>query len=136
MVKLKFKKTCHNCAKSRIIKGREIDEFHREPDMIDCVEGKVDYKLLDRYNRNPYLMPKLCQQYTPRLIDKCHHCGQEIKKPIWNWPYWVEDIFDDWPVCSIECKNAMKKKIKDMENQYDVFHFEYNDDLDENEFPF
>ena len=38
--------------------GRKIDEFTSEPDIVDCIEGKVDYNLLDKYKRNPIIMPK------------------------------------------------------------------------------
>lgn len=122
------KQSCWNCTRSRIIKGRKIDEFTSEPDIVDCIEGKVDYNLLDKYKRNPIIMPKVCNHYDPELIEKCYYCGQEINKPVWNWPHWVDGVFDEWPVCNQECSEALQKELDESLEDFDIYFYDEEDD--------
>lgn len=134
---MRGKRTCYNCSRSRIIPGRQIDEFNSEPDVVDCIDSKVDYRLLDKYYRNALLMPRLCKRYDPKLIKRCEYCGQEINKPMWNWPFWVRDVFEHYAVCSPECQDAFKNKIsKEMGVNYDDFFKDDQEWLVEDDFPY
>ncbi len=123
---MRNKRTCCNCQYSRVI--------GKDNKIIDCINNEVDFNLLDKYKRNPILMPKICGHYKPKLIKKCKYCGHPINQPLWNWPYWVEDVFEDLPVCSYRCQRILQNKL---DLRTENLSFDFNEDEHRNEnYPF
>ncbi len=115
------KKSCYNCQYSRLINERK---------KVDCINGNVSYELLDKYKENPYLLPGMCGEYKPELVEECKNCGEKINQPIFSWHLWVEDVFEELAVCSRRCQEKLQEKL---DKRTDNFTF----NLDENEeYPF
>lgn len=129
---LKRKKTCFNCKNLRKVKG---DYSQGQSDLIDCTSSKVDYKTIGRLHNNSRILPEICGDYNPIMIDNCANCGKSINKPIWSWNFWVDEVFDKVPVCSLKCKKEKEKEIENAVNSYN-FNFE-NEPLekDDEDFP-
>ena len=117
-------KSCHNCKHSRSI--------HK---VIDCLQPDVDYKLLDKYKKNPRVIPQFCGQYTPEMIIKCRCCKETIHHPVYNWRYWVEDVFEDLPVCSRRCQEELQAELDQRTDNFDV-DFTKDSDIDNKDYPF
>ena len=97
------KRSCHNCQHSRIIRGKSS--------VVDCLHPEVDFKLLDKHKNNPAILPQVCGHYRPVLIENCLHCNQPINQPAWSWNLWVEDVFEDLPVCCYRCQKQLQKEL-------------------------
>ena len=118
-------KTCYNCQHSRIIPDTKV---------VDCLHSEVDFGVLDKYKRNPMVIPQYCGQYTPEMVQKCRHCEKIIHHPLYNWQYWVEDVFEDLPVCSRKCQEELQAELDRRTDNFRV-DFQENDD-EKGEYPF
>ena len=112
----KRQKSCLNCSYCRCIAGEHSD-YHKEPDIIDCLNPDVDYRLIDRHNTDT--LPGVCKNYKAKLIKACSYCQEVINQPIYNWLFWVEDIFENLPVCSSFCQKKLQEKL---DTRTDNFH--------------
>ena len=122
-------RSCYNCQHSRIIKVENDKQVY----LFDCTNYEVDCRLLDKYNRNPFVMPGVCGRYKPILITKCKNCNKAINEPIWNWPYWVEDVFEDLAVCCPQCRKELLKKLKRNKSK---LNFEFKEQKENTDYPF
>jgi len=116
-------KSCHNCKNSRTVNK-----------MIDCLNPDVNYKLLDKYKKNPGVIPQFCGHYEPKMVKKCFYCDETIHHPVYTWRYWVEDVFEDLPVCSRRCQEELQAEL---DHRTDNFSTNFTENEDENDdYPF
>ena len=120
-------KSCRNCKYSRSLNK-----------VIDCLNPEVDYKLLDKYKKNPRVIPEFCGNYEPEMVKKCCYCDETINSPEYNWKYWVEDVFENLPVCSRRCQEELQAELdKEVANfNMDFEEGENNNDNSETDYPF
>ena len=109
-------KSCQNCKKSRSIDNKTID----------CLSPDVNYKLLDKYKKNPRIIPQFCGYYVPQMIAKCSYCKETINYPEYTWRYWVQDVFEDLPVCSRRCQEKLQSKLDHRTDNFNT-NFTEND---------
>ena len=64
-----------------------------------CREAKYYYKGDDIHSNY------FCEDFKPKLIDKCSYCGGLINHPVYAWPYWN----GNYPVCSSYCEKEFQK---------------------------
>ena len=113
-------KTCYNCQHSRIIPETKV---------VDCLHSEVDFNVLDQYKRNPIVIPEYCGHYKPKMVKKCRNCEEIINKPAYNWQYWVEDVFEDLPVCSRRCQEKLQVELDRRTDNFKV-DFKEGGDID------
>ena len=120
------KPTCFDCQLAKISKGYPDTRY--EPGMPDMVEecnaidpdGKLEeIKESVEYREN--LLPELCGQFKPIMINKCEYCKKEINAPEWSWKIWAMTMYESIPICSEECKKIIEdeteKQIKEMNEE-------------------
>ena len=116
-------KSCHNCKHSRSI--------HK---VIDCLNPDVAYKLIDKYKKNIRVIPQFCGQYEPEMVIKCSYCEESVNQPKYCWKYWVEDVFEDLPVCSRRCQEELQAELDRRTDNFNT-NFTENDGEDR-KYPF
>ena len=121
---LKRNKSCNNCQYSRIIPDSKV---------VDCLHLEVDFNVLDQYKRVPTIVPEHCGYYEPKIIKSCKNCEEIINHPAYSWRYWVEDVFEQLPVCSRRCQENLQDKL---DQRTDNLKINYKKEEDDKNYPF
>ena len=120
----KRNKSCYNCQHSRILPDSKV---------VDCLHLEVDFNVLDQYKRTPRVVPHYCGQYAPEIVKKCRHCEEIINQPAYDWQYWVEDVFEDLPVCSRRCQEQLQSEL---DKRTDNLQINFKNQENDEKYPF
>ena len=66
-----------------------------------CNEAQFQHGVADIHSNY------FCEDFKPKLVEKCSYCGQIINQPVYAWPYWNESD----PVCSSYCLRQSKRGV-------------------------
>lgn len=126
------KPTCFDCQNSHIIEGQVGDYYN--PPIADDVECNLDdekfeeagvwiahstaEKLSGDFIVFEEYAPLICKFFAPKKLHFCGNCNKEMNVPQYNWPlFGFIGPSDPIPVCSQECKDEIKKKDKELQDE-------------------
>ncbi len=125
------KPTCFDCITANIIRGTAGNYYcPPEPDEAECLNESVNENLFEENDYNEDIMPSICGQFKPKMIEKCFCCSKEMNAPEWSWKIWAGTLYDCVPVCSEECKHnvegEMQKELEEMRQaEEDYYSLKY-----------